>query len=32
VTEIRAATVLPARRESITLHTVDDLSLVGEIA
>src|SRR5207248_6287095 len=32
VTEIRAATVLPARREDITLHTGDGLSLVGEIA
>jgi hypothetical protein len=32
VTEIRAATVLPARREDITLHTDDGLSLVGEIA
>ena len=30
--EIRAATVLPARREDITLHTDDGLSLVGEIA
>ena len=32
MTEIRAATVLPARREDITLHTGDGLSLVGEIA
>jgi len=32
VTEIRAATVLPARREDITLHTGDGLSLVGDIA
>jgi uncharacterized protein len=32
VTEIRAATVLPARREDITLHTGDGLTLVGEIA
>jgi alpha/beta superfamily hydrolase len=32
VAEIRAATVLPARREPITLVTADDLSLVGEIA
>jgi alpha/beta superfamily hydrolase len=30
--EIRANTVLPARRESVTLHTADDLKLVGEIA
>ena len=32
MTEIRAATVLPARREDITLRTDDGLSLVGEIA
>jgi uncharacterized protein len=32
VTEIRASTVLPARREPITLRTCDGLSLVGEIA
>ncbi len=32
MTEIRASTVLPARREPITLHTSDGLSLVGEIA
>jgi uncharacterized protein len=32
VTEIRAATVLPARREDITLRTDDGLSLVGDIA
>jgi uncharacterized protein len=32
VTEIRAATVLPARRADITLHTADGLDLVGEIA
>jgi uncharacterized protein len=32
VTEIRAATVLPARREDIILRTEDGLSLVGEIA
>ena len=32
MTEIRAATVLPARREDITLHTADGLALVGEIA
>jgi uncharacterized protein len=30
--EIRASTVLPARREPITLHTADGLSLVGELA
>jgi alpha/beta superfamily hydrolase len=30
--EIRAGTVLPARREAITLCTADGLSLVGEIA
>jgi uncharacterized protein len=30
--EIRASTVLPARRERITLHTADGLSLVGELA
>ncbi|MFC6886946.1 MULTISPECIES: alpha/beta hydrolase [Actinomadura] len=30
--EIRAATVLPARREEITLHTQDGLELVGELA
>jgi uncharacterized protein len=29
---IRAATVLPARRSPITLHTADGLALVGEIA
>jgi alpha/beta superfamily hydrolase len=32
VTEIRASTVLPARREQITLRTSDGLSLVGELA
>jgi uncharacterized protein len=32
VTEIRAATVLPARRTPVTLHTVDGLALVGELA
>ena len=32
MTEIRAATVLPARREDITLRTADGLALVGEIA
>lgn len=31
-TEIRANTVLPARREPITLHTADGLNLVGELA
>ncbi|MEV0997723.1 alpha/beta fold hydrolase [Nonomuraea sp. NPDC050202] len=30
--EIRAATVLPARREPIELHTADGLALVGELA
>ncbi|MFI6810999.1 alpha/beta hydrolase [Nonomuraea sp. NPDC050328] len=30
--EIRAATVLPARREDIELHTGDGLTLVGELA
>ncbi|MEO5874104.1 MAG: alpha/beta fold hydrolase [Streptosporangiaceae bacterium] len=30
--EIRASTVLPARREEITLTTVDGLELVGELA
>jgi alpha/beta superfamily hydrolase len=30
--EIRASTVLPARREQITLHTADGLTLVGELA
>ena len=30
--EIRANTVLPAKRERITLHTTDGLELVGEIA
>jgi uncharacterized protein len=29
---IRAATVLPARRSLLTLHTADGLALVGEIA
>jgi uncharacterized protein len=32
MTEIRAATVLPARREPITLLTGDGLKLVGELA
>ncbi|GAA4861226.1 alpha/beta hydrolase [Saccharopolyspora rosea] len=31
-TEIRANTVLPARREPITLYTADELELVGELA
>ena len=30
--EIRALTVLPARREEIELHTADGLTLVGEVA
>jgi alpha/beta superfamily hydrolase len=32
VTEIKAATVLPAKRTPITLHTGDGLRLVGELA
>jgi hypothetical protein len=32
VTEIKAATILPARREPVTLHTEDGLRLVGELA
>jgi uncharacterized protein len=32
MSEIRASTVLPARREPVTLHTVDGLSLVAELA
>lgn len=32
MTEIRASTVLPARREDITLRTADNLTLVGELA
>jgi alpha/beta superfamily hydrolase len=32
VTQIRANTVLPARREPVTLHTADGLALVGELA
>jgi hypothetical protein len=32
MTEIRANTVLPARREPATLQTADGLSLVGELA
>ncbi|MEP6760072.1 MAG: alpha/beta hydrolase [Sporichthyaceae bacterium] len=30
--QIRASTVLPARRTPVELHTVDDLRLVGELA
>ena len=32
MSEIRASTVLPAKREPVTLHTSDGLSLVGELA
>ena len=32
MTEITASTVLPARREDVTLHTSDGLGLVGELA
>jgi uncharacterized protein len=32
MTEITASTVLPARRERISLHTADGLKLVGELA
>ena len=32
MTEISASTVLPARREHMTLHTWDELTLVGELA
>jgi hypothetical protein len=32
LTQITASTVLPARRERITLHTDDGLTLVGELA
>ena len=32
MSEIRAVTVLPARRESIRLHTADGYDLVGELA
>ncbi len=32
MTDIRAATVLPARRTPITLTTEDGLRLVGELA
>lgn len=31
-TEIRASTVLPARREPITLHTADGFRLIGELS
>jgi uncharacterized protein len=31
-TEIRSATILPARREDVELHTDDGLTLVGELA
>ena len=31
-TEIRASTVLPARRSAVTIRTADGLSLVGELA
>ncbi|MBO4273317.1 alpha/beta hydrolase, partial [Microbispora triticiradicis] len=30
--DIRASTVLPARREDIELNTADGLTLVGELA
>jgi alpha/beta superfamily hydrolase len=32
MSEIRASTILPARREPVTLHTADGLALVGELA
>ena len=32
VVDIRASTVLPARRDEIVLHTADGLDLVGELA
>jgi alpha/beta superfamily hydrolase len=32
MSEIRASSVLPARREPVTLHTDDGLDLVGELA
>jgi len=32
VADIRASTILPARREPVTLRTADGLSLVGELA
>jgi alpha/beta superfamily hydrolase len=31
-TAIRAASILPARRQEIELHTADDLRLIGELA
>ncbi|MDR7301111.1 alpha/beta hydrolase [Haloactinomyces albus] len=31
-TDIRANTVLPGRREPITLHTADELTLIGELS
>src|SRR6186997_223038 len=30
--EIRASSILPARRTEVVLHTADDLRLVGELA
>src|SRR5712672_4867685 len=32
MSEIRASSVLPARREPVTLHTDDGLDLIGELA
>jgi alpha/beta superfamily hydrolase len=32
VSDIRASTILPARREAVTLHTDDGLALTGELA
>jgi uncharacterized protein len=32
MTDIRASTILPARRAPVTLHTADGLNLVGELA
>src|SRR5579863_9925588 len=32
MTDIRASTILPARRTPLTLHTADGLRLVGELA
>ncbi len=32
MTDIRASTILPARRERVTLRTADGLNLVGELA
>jgi uncharacterized protein len=32
MTQIRANTVLPSRREVVTLHTADGLALIGELA